>query len=189
MPPDDKGGVLVEKAIIRKLGGESAAQFYAYLSSCWIFNRYGRNRNGGLINPTMPDPDSQRNEQGHLLHPETHDAIFNEKGKPVSDIYHPAAIRVLNRVDRDQASTYPVLPFPDLTRACFPDKRYKRMSKKHQWEYRRRSLAAWEALEQAGYIRINRDHPDGWQIVPSDRHISLHKAILDAAQKKNQHRG
>ena len=173
-PSDDKSEMLVIKSIIRLLGQVSPSQFNAYLAACWIFNRYGRNPKNALIDPTMPDPDSARDERGVLLHPETHRAILDEKGKGVKDIYDPAAVKVLDRVDRAEASAYPVLSFEELTRACYPG---VNLNKTNKSKYDRDALEAWDELEQEEIIRIIQ-HADGYQILPSSEHINLHRAIL-----------
>ena len=172
-PADDKGGMLVIKSIIRRLGQVSPSQFNAYLAACWIFNRYGRSPNNVLIDPTMPDPDSARDERGVLLHPETHHSILDDKGKGVKDIFAPAAVKVLDRVDRAEASAYPVLSFDELTRACYPG---VNLNKTNKSKYDRDALETWDELEQRGIIRIIR-HANGYQILPSSEHINLHRAI------------
>ena len=172
-PADDKGGMLVIKSIIRRLGQVCPSQFNAYLAACWIFNRYGRNPKNGLIDPTMPDPDSARDERGVLLHPETYHPILDEKGKGVKDIYDPAAVKVLDRADRAEASAYPVLSFDELTRACYPG---VNLNKTNKSKYDRDALEAWDGLEREGIIRIIR-HAEGYQILPSSEHINLHRAL------------
>ena len=172
-PADDKGGMLVIKSIIRRLGQVSPSQFNAYLAACWIFNRYGRSPNNVLIDPTMPDPNSARDERGVLLHPETHLSILDEKGKGVKDIFAPAAVKVLDRVDRAEASAYPVLSFDELTRACYPG---VNLNKTNKSKYDRDALEAWDGLEREGIIRIIR-HANGYQILPSSEHINLHRAM------------
>lgn len=176
LPPDDRGGMMVEKAIIRELGKLSAAQFNAYLAACWLFNRYGRNPKGGLIDPTMPNPDSPRDERGALLHPETLTPISNERGKIVKDIYHPAAVKVLERVIRAEAKAYPVLTSDELTRACYPSIQFETMPRYSYRQYKSRALQAWSKLEAKGYIRIRKYEHD-WQILPSERHLNLHRAL------------
>lgn len=176
LPPDDRGGMLVEKAIIRELGKLSAAQFNAYLAACWLFNRYGRNPQGGLIDPTMPNPDNPRNERGALLHPETLTPISNERGKIVKDIYHPAAVKVLERVIRAEARAYPTLMFDELTRACYPGTQVETIPRNRYRAYKSKALQAWNELESKGYIRI-RKYEYGWQILPSEKHLNLHRAL------------
>ncbi len=172
-PSDDKGGMLVIKSIIRLLGQVSPSQLNAYLAACWIFNRYGRNPKNNLIDPTMPDPDSARDERGVLLHPETHRAILNDKGKGAKDIYDPAAVKVLDRVYRAEASAYPVLSFDELTRACYPG---VNLNKTNKAKYHKDALQAWDELEQREIIRII-PQAEGYQILPSSEHINLHRAI------------
>ena len=176
LPPDDKGGMLVEKAIIRELGKFSAPQFNAYLAACWLFNRYGRNPQGGLIDPTMPNPDSPRNERGALLHPNTLTPICDEKGKIVKEIYHPAAVKVLERVIRAEAKAYPILSDGELTRACYPGLQFETMPRNKYRSYKHKALQAWNGLEAKGYLRINK-YKHGWQILPSDQHLNLHRAL------------
>ena len=168
--------MLVEKAIIRELGKLSAAQFNAYLAACWLFNRYGRNPQGGLIDPTMPNPDNPRDERGALLHPGSLTPIRNEKGKIVEDIYHPAAVKVLERVIRAEADKYPTLTFEELTRACYPGAQLETMPRYNYRQYKSRALQAWNELEAKGYIRIRKYEHD-WQILPSERHLNLHRAL------------
>ena len=172
-PSDDKGGMLVIKHIVRRLGQVCPSQFNAYLASCWTFNRYGRNPQNALIDPTMPDPDSPRDERGVLLHPVTQRTLTDEKGKGVKDIYAPVAVKVLARVDRAEASAYPVLSFDELTRACYPG---VNLNKTNKAKYDSDALEAWDELDRRGIIRIVR-HADGYQILPSSEHINLHRAI------------
>ena len=172
-PSDDKGGMLVIKSIIRRLGQVSPSQLNAYLAACWIFNRYGRSPKNVLIDPTMPDPNSARDERGVLLHPETHHPILDDKGKGVKDIFAPAAVKVLDRVDRAEASAYPVLSFDELTRACYPGVNLKG---KNKILNQQRAIQAWDELQQRGIIRVIR-HADGYQILPSSEHLNLHRAI------------
>ena len=179
LPPDDKGGVLVEKTIVRALY-QNLAQLNAYLAACVLFNRFGRNQNGGLINPTMPDPDSPRNEHRHLLHPDTGKTILDERGKPVTDIYHPAAAKVLSRVYRDEAAKYPVLEAAELMRAVYPHETYKQNKDKAKWQDN--SWQAWHDIAKKGYIRIE-SKDNGLQILPSDKHLKLHRAIMEASKK------
>ena len=85
LPPDDKGGVLVETQIVRGLY-QNLAQLNAYLAACVLFNQHGRNPQNQLINPTEPDPKTPRLESGQIVNPTTGKPLFTARGKPVTDI-------------------------------------------------------------------------------------------------------
>lgn len=121
-------------------------------------------------------PDSPRDERGALLHPETLTPIRNEKGKIVTDIYHPAAVKVLERIDRTEAKVYPILSEDELTRACYAGIQFETMPRHNYRQYKRRALQAWTELEAKGYLRINK-YKYGWQIFPSERYLNLHRTL------------
>ena len=168
LPPDARGGMMVEKEILRQTGKQSSAKFNAYLTACWIFDRYGTTPKG-IIDPTKPA--AQRDTEGYLTNT-TGDRIFDERGKPIKNRYHPRNIAAGDRVDNEAREQYPILSFEDLTRACFP----KGFNTKQKRLYKKRALKAWEALEADGILRIEK-HIQGWRILPSDSHIGRYRAL------------
>lgn len=168
LPPDARGGMMVEKEILRQTGKQSSAKFNAYLSACWIFDRYGTTQKG-IIDPTKPA--AQRDTEGYLTNGNGK-RIFDDRGKPIKDRYHTKNIAAGERVENEARVQYPILSFEDLTRACFP----KGFNTKQKRLYKKRALKAWEALETDGILRIEK-HIQGWRILPSDSHIGRYRAL------------
>lgn len=168
LPPNARGGMMVEKEILRQTGKQSSAKFNAYLSACWIFDRYGTTPKG-IIDPTKPA--DQRDTDGYLIDA-NRQRILDDRGKPVKNRYHPRNIAAGERVDNEARKRYPILSFEDLTRACFP----KGFDAKQKRLYKKRALKAWEALEADGILRIEK-HILGWRILPSDSHIGRYRAL------------
>ena len=168
LPPDARGGMMVEKDILRLTGKKSSAKFNAYLTACWIFDRYGTTPKG-IIDPTKPA--FNRDDEGYLIDP-LGNRIFDQHGKPIKSEYQKSAVKTLGREPNPARERYPILSFEDLTRACFPrgfDTKQKRL-------YKKRALKAWEALETDGILRIEK-HIQGWRIMPSEEHIGRYRAI------------
>ena len=176
-PEDDDGGALVIKAIVRSLYA-SAAQLNQYLTACSIFNQHGRNPQGGLINPSMPDPDSPRCPKTNaLINPQTNQPILDDKGHLVRDIYHPTAVKVLPRIYRSEADAYPVVTdMLDLIRMAYPHLNVSKLSKSMIRRYKQLSLEALNRLITIGHID-GRQIQGGWQFLPSQDHVTLHNAI------------
>ena len=168
MPPNAKSGMMVEKDILRLTGKQSSAKFNAYLSACWIFDRYGTTPRG-IIDPTKPA--AQRDAEGYLTD-RNGKRIFNDRGKPIKDRYHPRNIAAGERVENEARERYPILSFDDLTRACFP----KGFDRKKRATYQKRALKAWEELEADNILRIEK-YQHGWRILPSDSHIGRYRAL------------
>ena len=168
LPPDAKSGMMVEKDILRLTGKQSSAKFNAYLSACWIFDRYGTTPKG-IIDPTKPA--GNRDDEGYLIDP-LGKRIFDDHGKPIKNRYHARNIAAGERVENEARDRYPILSFEDLTRACFS----KGFDTKQKRLYKKRALKAWEALETDGILRIEK-HIQGWRILPSDLHIGRYRAL------------
>lgn len=168
LPPDARGGMMVEKDILRLTGKQSSAKFNAYLTACWIFDRYGTTPKG-IIDPTKPD--AQRDTEGYLTDGNGK-RIFDDHGKPIKNRYHARNIAAGQRVDNEARDRYPILSFDELTRACFP----KGFDTRHRVNYRKRALKAWDTLEADGIIRIEK-YQHGWRILPSDSHIGRYRAL------------
>ena len=168
LPPDAKSGMMVEKDILRLTGKQSSAKFNAYLSACWIFDRYGTTPKG-IIDPTKPA--AQRDTEGYLIDG-TGKHLLDDHGKPIKNRYHPRNIKTGQRVDNEARERYPILSFDELTQACFP----KGFDKRHRVNYRKRALKAWDTLESDGIIRIEK-YQHGWRILPSDSHIGRYRAL------------
>ena len=168
LPPDARSGMMVEKDTLRLLGKQSAARCYAYLTACALFDRYGT-VGKGIIDPTKPV--ERRNADGYLT-TKSDDLIFDSKGKPITDPYHPSAIEQLDRIPNDARTHYPILSFNDLLRACFPHGHPNGQRAK----YLKRALKAWEQLHTDGIIVIEK-HQDGWRIMPSESHVGRYRAL------------
>ena len=168
LPSDARGGMMVEKDILRLTAKKSSAKFNAYLTACWIFDRYGTTPKG-IIDPTKPA--DNRDNEGYLIDP-LGNRIFDDNGKPIKDRYHARNIETGQRVDNEARQRYPILSFAELTRACFP----KGFDTRHRVNYRKRALKAWDTLEADGIIRIEK-HPHGWRIMPSESHIGRYRAL------------
>ena len=166
LPPDSTGGMMVEKDILRLTGKHSSAKFNAYLSACWLIDRYGTIPQG-IIDPTKPV--EHRDADGYLL---TGDGtrIFDSRGKPIINLYKAAS--QLDREPNPTRERYPILSFDDLTRACFP----KGFNLKKKATYRQRALKAWTELEAERIVRIEK-HRHGWRIMPSVAHVARYRAV------------
>ena len=176
-PPDAMGGVMVEKALFRLLG-KSSTQSNAYLSVCGIFDKHGTSRQG-IIAPTRPKKNSPRNESKQLLHADG-TLMKDSQGKPITDLYHPEAIPYLEREDNPTAlQRYPVWSPTDLVRACYP----KGYDRSKFATYRARAETAWDELVNHGVIEVN-ERPDGWQIFPGNRHLSVYRGVKNMADRK-----
>ena len=168
LPPDAKGGMMVEKDILRLTGKYSSARFNAYLTACWLFDKYGTNPKG-IIDPTKPV--EHRDNKGYLL-TATGDRVLDNNGRPIKNLYHKVAVASLERVDNETRKRYPVIPFEELTRACFP----KGFDSKQTAKYRKRALKAWNVLADEGILRIEK-FEYGWRIMPSESHIGRYRAV------------
>ena len=168
LPPDARGGMMVEKDILRLTGKKSSAKFNAYLTACWIFDRYGTTPKG-IIDPTKPA--DNRDDEGYLIDP-LGNRIFDDHGNPIKNRYHARNIEMGQRVDNEARQQYPILSFAELTRACFP----KGFDTRHRVNYQKRALKAWDTLEADGIIRIEK-YQNGWRILPSDSHIGRYRAL------------
>ena len=182
LPPDDNGGALVEKQIVRGLY-KYLAQLNAYLAACMIFNKHGRSPHGNLINPTEPDPNTPRLESGQYVNPATDKPLFTRRGKPITDLFHPEAVDVLARVYRKEAENYPTLDEKEIMRAVYPNETWKKDGQPGRWADK--AWEAWEAIAEKGYIRIE-SKGKGLQILPSDRHVRLHHEILKASRESQR---
>ena len=178
-PPDAMGGMMVEKALLRLLG-KSSTQFNAYLSVCGIFDKHGTSPKG-IIAPTRPKKNSPRNESKQLLHADG-TLMKDSQGKPITNLYHPDAIRYLEREDHPTAlKRYPVWSQKDLVRACYP----KGYDTSKLATYHARAKKAWDELVNHGVVQVN-ERPNGWQIFPGNRHLSLYRGVRNIAGRKNE---
>lgn len=169
LPPDAISGMMVEKEIVRLTGKQSSSKLNAYLAACGIFDRYGTSRKG-ITDPTRSV--EVRDSDGFLLD-EFSQRFYDERGKPIANIYHPIAVRKLKREPNPHRSSYPILSFDELARACFP----KGYTRREKAKYCKRALAAWQSLEADGIVRIEKIW-HGWRIMPSESHIGRYRAIV-----------
>ena len=171
LPPDVRSGMMVEKEILRQLGKHSSARFNAYLTACWLFDKYGTVK-GKLIDPTKPI--ENRDADGHLTDKKG-EKIVNSRGKPIVNLYHSDAIRNLAREQNPAREKYPILTFDDLIRACFP----KGYPHGQRAKYLKRAKAAFDELDAKGTIQIERFR-HGWRIMPSESHLSRHRGLRES---------
>ena len=168
LPPDAVSGMMVEKEIVRLTGKQSSPRMNAYLAAGGIFDKYGTTAKG-IIDPTRPV--EKRDSDGYLV-----DAlgqqIYDSRGKPINNLYHPAIVKELDREPNPDRTKYPILSFDELTRACFP----KGFESRKRATYLNRALKAWETLEADEIVRLEK-HQDGWRIMPSESHIARYRAI------------
>ena len=168
LPPDARSGMMVEKDILRLTGKRSSPQFNAYLAACWIFDRFGT-MGKGIISTTRPV--EMRDADGYLVNAHGQ-KIYDSRGKPIKNLYHPTAVKELDRILNDARGNYPILSFDDLTRACFP----KGFDSSKRATYRKRALDTWDSLHTEGIVRIE-THQNGWRIMPSESHTGLYRAV------------
>ena len=168
LPPDARNGMMVEKEIIRLTGKQSSPKMNAYLAACGIFDRFGTTGKG-IIDPTRPV--EARDADGYLVNAHGQ-KIYDSRGKPIKNLYHPTAVKELDRIPNDARGNYPILSFDDLTRACFP----KGFDSSKRATYRKRALTTWDTLHTEEIIRIEK-HQNGWRIMPSESHTGLYRAV------------
>ena len=174
LPPDATAGAAVEKSVMRLLGKKSAPRFSAYLVACSIFDKYATSEKG-LARDSKPI--ERRDSDGWLLNADGN-RILTRSGKPIKNAYKADALRVLDReINLHGIQKYPILPFTDLIKACFPSG-YPPKEERH---YLKRAKKYWESMEADGIIRIQK-HWNGWRILPSESHYRLHKAVRVASE-------
>lgn len=173
LPPDAKQGMLIEKNIVRRVGKTSAPKFNAYFNAAWIIDKHGT-ANGKIIDPTIPD--GKLDSEGSVID-ENGNKLYTERGKIITDIYHPEAIATLPRKDNPKRTTYPILSNADLIASCFPN-----TTQKNPRVLLQRAKECWKELEAEGIVRIEK-LPQGWRIMPSDRHVQLYRAMRKAQQR------
>lgn len=168
------GGMLVSKNPIRLTGKRSSPQFNAYLTACYLFDKYGTVK-GKLIAPTRPI--GSRNADNHLIDP-TGKVIVTQKGAPVSNIFHPSALALLDRAPNPARDKYPVLSDADLIKACYPSG-YKKLQ---HAKYLTRAKKAWCALETMEVVCIEK-LSQGWRIMPGNIHLGHHRGVRRTSTK------
>ena len=169
LPHDlDKHGMMVEKEVVRLMGKKSSARFNAYLTACWIFDRYGT-VNGKIIDPTMPA--ERRNDHGNLVDLNGK-PIYNSQGKPVKNHKSADAARQLDREANPARDRYPILNNDDLTRSCYP----KGVPAEQRRAYLKRAKKAWTQLETDRSVKIER-YDTGWRIMPSEQHVNHYRGL------------
>lgn len=172
MPPDATQGILIEKQRLRELGQVSAPKYSAYLSACYLFDKYGT-QNGGIIDPTRPI--ERRNTAGLLVDANGNE-LYASDGKRIKNLYHPDAIAQLPREDNPQRTQYPSLQNSDLIKAC------GLQTLKPQKVALARARKYWTELERDGIVRIER-LGDGWRIMPSENHIQVYRGVKKIGAK------
>ena len=169
-------GMMAEKYPLRLTGKRSLLQRNALRTSFWIFDRFGTVK-GVLSDPTQPA--EHRDSDGNLLR--DGEKIFDSRGNTIKNRHHPRAVKELAREnDKDAIERYPILPFDDLLKACFP----LGYPQEKKATYLKRAIAAWEALKEKGFIRID-PHQNGWRIMPSNQHLRAYRGLKEAIKKSN----
>ena len=194
LPQDVTGGPMVEKEKVRLIGLYSDPKWHAYLALCDLFHRYGvypRKKSKYYIwIPTKPV--ERRNNEGHLLNVDGQ-VIHDARGNPVTDAYSKEGLSQLDREDNQKAiDKYPVVPFDDMLKECFPGKVFN--DAKDRNTYLVRAKEHFKAL--AGEVPIKKkknifvkaikiiEHADGWQFLPGDSHIQTYKALTHDRSNK-----
>lgn len=174
LPPDARQGMMVEKAILRQLGKESAPKYHAYRTACWLWDKYGTTPKG-LIDPTRPV--EKRNDTGQLVD-STGNVIVTPRGKAITNTYHQRAISQLDRERNPAADRYPVLSDNDLILACKPHG----LDPKSRARELERAKKHWRDLESRGIVVIVEER-DGWRIMPSETHLRAYRGLQKASKK------
>ena len=135
--------------------------------------------------PFLPVPEMQGNHPRapcvkNLSQNEAGNLIFTPRGKTITNLYAPEAIRQLPRVDNPSRKKYPILTFDDLTQACYP----KGYPKGENAKYKKRALKAWQDLEKRDILRIEK-FQHGWRIMPSEYHAGYYRALVEAKKRRN----
>ncbi|MDE0085064.1 MAG: hypothetical protein OXU23_05085 [Candidatus Poribacteria bacterium] len=167
LPPDAEQGMLVEKQKLRCLGQTSAPKFSAYLSACYIFDKYGT-LNGKIIDPTIPI--INRNTEGYLTDTNGNELI-NHNGNRMKKAYNSNAISQLLREPNPHRTQYPTLHNADLIKAC----NLQNLSQHGVALIRAKNY--WKELENEGIVKIEIDK-NGWRIMPSEEHIETYRAVV-----------
>lgn len=166
LPPDTMQGMMIEKMRLRILGQTSAPKFSAYLSACFIFDKYGT-RDGKIIDPTKPV--IHQNNEGYLLD-QNGNELRDHKGKRLKNPYQRNAIEQLTREPNPNRTQYPILSNADLIKAC------NLQNLSQQGIALIRSKKHWNELEHDGIVKIDK-YRTGWRIMPSKQHVQTYRAI------------
>ena len=190
LPEDANKGPMVEKKYVRLLGLISAPKWQAYFSLCDLFHRRGlvKGKNGFYIeDPTKPV--ERRNEERHLLNAQGQ-VIYGTNGEPLTDLYSQEAVKQLDREPNHKSiAEYPIVPFEDMLKACFPGRVYKSTSEKAIYLERAKqhfreladlpSKAFGEKGEKkAPHIIKIIEYSNGWQFLPGESHVAVYRGVL-----------
>ena len=174
-------GMAIEKFPLRLTGKRSLPQRNALRASYWIFDHYGTTKKWGLADPKKPKVEERDETDGALL--KDGRRLFDSRGKPLKNPYHPEAVPLLGREKNPAAvNRYPILSEKDLLFACYPLGCPQGERKK----YIRRSETHFTALENEGFIEIDRAPLDGWRILPSKQHIRAHRGLRRAIKESKK---
>ena len=198
LPKDATVGPMVEKKYVRMLGLISAPKYQAYFALCDLFHRRGiKKGNGGFYIADPTKPVERRNSEGYLLNAQGQ-VIYGTSGKPLIDPYDSEAVKQLDREPNHKGiGEYPIVPFDDMLKACFPGRVYKSTSEKT--EYLNRAKKHFRELynlpskafgkkgkKKAPYIiKIIEDPdgpPDGWKFLPGESHVKVYRGISDGGE-------
>lgn len=178
LPEDVKGGPMVEKKIVRKLGLYSAPKWQAYLAMCDLFYRYGvyKGKDGKFYIADPTKPVDRRNDEGYLVNAEG-EVIYGPSGKPLSNPYNAVALEQLDREpDQRAIEKYPIVPFEDMLMACFPGTGMDTVKNKR--DYMKKAKKHFEELaDKFETIRIHERYDDGWRILPAKSHIETYRGV------------
>ena len=115
--------------------------------------------------------------------------IYGTNGEPLIDPYDSEAVKQLDREpDQQGIDKYPIVPFDDMLKACFPGRVYKSRSEKT--EYLNRAKQHFRELydlpsksfggkgeKKAPYIIRIIEHENGWKFLPSESHVAVYRAV------------
>lgn len=179
LPPDARQGMLVEKKILRVLGKTSAPKFSAYLSACYLWDKYGTVM-GKLLDPTRP---IERRNAENVLVDANGTPLVNSRGRELTNIYAPEAVRQSGRQPNPEViKKYPVLSNDDLIRSCFPN-----TTDSNQRKLLKKAKEHWTELERNGVVSIHKER-EGWRILPDSGHLQEYRAVKIAQKKKQKKR-
>lgn len=129
-----------------------------------------------MIDPTRPV--EKRNHKGELLDANDH-TIPDERGKPITRIFHSRAVAQFDREpNREAIKRYPILSDNDLILSCKPNS-FDMNRKQRELKCAR---AYWRDLEKRKIVAII-EEKDGWRIVPSERHMAAYRGLKQAIKK------
>ena len=165
LPPGSGNGPLVDRAMLRIFGLDSAPAYRAYLNLAYLWDRRGT-YHGRRITATRPTV--RRNGAGNIVDGKGR-VIANRDGSPSTNWAHRRAVRTGEDETNPAAERSGLLRVytpDDLVTLCFP----QGVGPGNPREYRRRAQKVLERMANAGAVilepSINRDGAKGLRILP-----------------------